>query len=40
VFLRNLTAANMIFTTIFLSARLSLPQWPAKCCKEGLAESH
>lgn len=40
MFLRNLTAANALFTAIFLTARLSLPRWSVKCSKEGLAHSH
>lgn len=30
VFLRNMTAANLLFTAIFLSARFAIPRLPAK----------
>lgn len=40
VFLRNLAAANFLFTAVFLAARLRLPAQSAFSRKEGLAESH
>lgn len=40
VFLRNLAAANFLFTAVFLAARLRLPAQGAFSRKEGLAESH
>jgi hypothetical protein len=39
VFLRNLTAANFIFTAVFLAARLRMPMKPAFCAKQDLAET-
>lgn len=40
VFLRNLAAANFLFTAVFLTARLRLPTQGAFSRKQGLAESH
>ncbi len=39
VFLRNLTAANLLFTGLFLAAHVRLPK-PKLSAKEGLATSH
>ena len=40
VFLRNLAAANMIFTAVFLASRVRLPQTAALSRKQDLAQSH
>jgi len=39
VFLRNLAAANFIFTAVFLAARMSLPKLPAFSSNQDLAET-
>ena len=39
VFLRNLAAANFLFTAVFLAARLRMPLKPALCAKQDLAKS-
>lgn len=40
VFLRNLAAANFLFTAVFLAARLRLPTQAAFSHKQGLAQGH
>lgn len=40
VFLRNLACANLIFTAVFMAARLRLPQPAAFSRKENLAAGH
>lgn len=39
VFLRNLTAANFLFTAVFLAGRLRMPIRPAFSAKQDLAQS-
>ena len=39
VFLRNLAAANFIFTAVFLAARLRMPMKPVFSTKQDLAET-
>lgn len=39
VFLRNLAAANFLFTMVFIAARMRMPLEPIFSAKQGLAES-
>ena len=39
IFLRNLAAANFLFTAVFLAARMRMPMKPAFSSKQDLAES-